>query len=166
MTTACPGLAVGGSQKPLGISGRRSASVLLGAGPRSHPDETTDDEAPTLPLPQQQSAQAPPDMRIERVQGAHRGVGAAGPEEIQPSAKVRVERGDTATKRLSPCSRRQLADSRVDAGFRPLRQNDFDCAPLLPGVREQIVHGLFTETKVAQRRRQAGWGLLVFANER
>ena len=28
-----------------------------GAGPRSHPDETTNDEAPTLPLPQQHSAQ-------------------------------------------------------------------------------------------------------------
>jgi hypothetical protein len=101
-----------------------------GAGPRSHPDETTDDEAPTLPLPQQQSAQAPPDMRIEIVQGAHHGISAAGPEEIQPSAKIRVERGEAATKRLSPCSRRQLADSRIDAAFRPRRQKDFDRAVL------------------------------------
>src|SRR3970282_2268772 len=62
------------------------------AGPRSHPDETTNDEAPTLPLSQQQSAQTPPDMRIEVVEGAHRGIRAATAEEIQPSAEVRVER--------------------------------------------------------------------------
>src|SRR5918994_5383239 len=64
-----------------------------GARPRSHPDETTNDEAPTLPLPQQQSAQAPPDMRVEVVERAHHSIRAAGAEEVQPSAKVRVERG-------------------------------------------------------------------------
>ena len=47
-----------------------------GAGSRAHPDKTTNDEAPTLPLPQQQRAQAPPDMRIEVVEGAHHGLGA------------------------------------------------------------------------------------------
>ena len=31
-------------------------------------------------------------------QRAHRGIGAAGPEEIQPPTKVRVERGDTVTE--------------------------------------------------------------------
>ena len=69
-------------------------------------------------------------MRIESVEGAHHGVSAAGPEEVQPSAEIRVERGDAAPEGLSPRSRRQLADSRVDAGFRPLRQEDFDRAVL------------------------------------
>src|SRR5512138_2150798 len=64
-----------------------------GGGPRSHPDETTNDEAPTLPLPQQQRAQAPPDMRIKELESAPGGLSAAGPEEIQPSAEIRVERG-------------------------------------------------------------------------
>jgi hypothetical protein len=98
--------------------------------PRSHPDKTTNDEAPTLPLPEQQSAQAPPDIRIEVVEGAHYGISAARSEEVQPSAEVRVERGDTAPEGLAPRSRRQLADSRIDADFRPLRQEDFDRAVL------------------------------------
>src|SRR5581483_9617063 len=97
-----------------------------GAGSRAHPDETTNDEAPALPLPQQQSAQAPPDMRIEGMEGAHHGVSAAGTEEVQPSAEVRVERGDTVAKRLTPRARREFAEFRVDAALRPLRQEDFN----------------------------------------
>jgi hypothetical protein len=42
-----------------------------GAGPCSHPDETTNDEAPPLPLPEQQSAQTPPNVCIEKLEGAH-----------------------------------------------------------------------------------------------
>jgi hypothetical protein len=72
------------------------------AGPRSHPDETTNDEASALPLPQQHSAQTPPNMSIESVEGAHHSIRAARAEEIQPPAEVRVERRDAASKRLPP----------------------------------------------------------------
>ena len=73
------------TQRPQGLA-TLVDSAPCGAWSRSHPDETTNNEAPTLPLPQQQSAQAPPDMRIEIVERAHHGVGAARPEEVQPSA--------------------------------------------------------------------------------
>lgn len=88
-----------------------------GAGPCSHPDETTNDEAPTLPLPEQQGAQTPPNVCIEKLEGAHHDVSAASPKELQPPAEVRIERGDAALEGLAPRSRRQLADSRVDAVF-------------------------------------------------
>jgi len=69
-------------------------------------------------------------MRVEVVERAHRGFGAAGPKEVQPPAQVRVERGDAATERLPPRSRRELADFRIDAVLGPLRQEDFDGAVL------------------------------------
>jgi hypothetical protein len=52
------------------------------------------------------------------------------PKKFSHPRRYVVERGDTATERLSPCSRRQLAESRVDADFRPLRQENFSRADL------------------------------------
>src|SRR5712692_2590683 len=39
-----------------------------GAGPRPHPDKTTYEEALALPLPKQQGAKTPPDVRVEVVE--------------------------------------------------------------------------------------------------